>query len=40
MGEAIGEIGYDVPPMKWTREQALAVATAAVDGFLAKDIPF
>lgn len=44
MGEAIGEVGHSVPPMEWTPEQALAIATAAVTGFQLGDadeqIPF
>ena len=33
MGETIGEIGHQVPPIEWTPEQAMTIATAAVSGF-------
>lgn len=33
VAQIISEIGWDVPPSAWTPEQALTVATAAVDGY-------
>ncbi len=39
MAEVIAEIGFDVAPSEWTAEQALTVATAAVNGWLS-EAPF